>query len=229
MGYTLGTTPKFAMSAFEPAWAPFVYSQARKGGAPETLGRVVTSVFAFFVLATLTAAVLGREVLVVLTPPRFHDAAPVIPVVALAYLLHGTFLLTSIGIGIERKAHYYPIVTAGAAAVNIALNFALVPRWGMMGSAWATVAGYGVMAVLGFVFSHRLYPIPFEWTRLSLVAAAAAVTAALARAAPAGLLSAIAVKVLLLAVFGLVLAALGLMRRPGSAIVEDTHIRGEES
>ena len=51
--------------------------------------------------------------------PAFRAAAPVIPVVALAYLLHGVFLLTSIGIGIEKKARYYPMVTAAAAATNV--------------------------------------------------------------------------------------------------------------
>jgi hypothetical protein len=73
----------------------------------------------------------------------------VVPVVALAYLLHGVFLLTSIGIGIDRRARYYPLITAVAAAVNIGANFAWIPRHGMMGAAWATVASYAVMAALG--------------------------------------------------------------------------------
>ena len=32
----------------------------------------------------------------------------------------------------------------------------------MMGAAWATVGGYAVMAVLGYRFANRHYPIPFR-------------------------------------------------------------------
>jgi O-antigen/teichoic acid export membrane protein len=215
-GYTFGTGVKFALSAFEPAWSPFVYAQIKREGARETLARVVTYAFGAFTFVALAVAVLGRELLVVMTPgnPAFRAAAPVIPVVALAYLLHGIFLLTSIGIGIERKARYYPVVTGVAAAVNLALNFALIPRLGILGAAWATVAAYAVMALLGGVFSQRLYPIPFEWRRLALVAAGAAAVAALARLAPGALVPALAVKSALLALFAAALVGTGLLRWP---------------
>ena len=42
-------------------------------------------------------------------------AAAVVPVIALAYVLHGAFLLTSIGIGISKETKHYPRITAGAA------------------------------------------------------------------------------------------------------------------
>ena len=120
-------------------------------------------------------AVLGRDLLRLMTPhnPAFHAAAPVIPVVALAYLLHGVFLLTSVGIGIARQARYYPMVTAAAAATNVAANLVLIPRFGVMGAAWATVLAYAVMAALGHAFSRRLFPIPFEGGRLARITAAA--------------------------------------------------------
>ena len=76
-GYTFGTAVKFALSAFEPAWSPFVYGQLKKDGARETLARVVTYAFAAFVGVALAVAVLGRELLVLMTPrnPAFRAAA----------------------------------------------------------------------------------------------------------------------------------------------------------
>ncbi len=141
--YSLGAGVKFGLSPFETAWQPFVLARMRLPDAPRMLARVITYAAASFVTLALGIAVFGRELLVALTfkNPSFWVGAPVIPVVVLAYLLHGVFLLTSIGIGIEKKARYYPMVTAAAAATNIALNVALIPRFGMMGAAWATVAG----------------------------------------------------------------------------------------
>jgi O-antigen/teichoic acid export membrane protein len=221
MGYGYGTSVKFALSAFEPAWGPFVYAEVRREGAKTTLARVATYAFAVFVWVTLGVAVLGRELLVIMTPrnPAFRAAAPVIPVIALAYLLHGVFLLTSIGIGIEKKARYYPIVTGAAAAVNLVLNFALIPRYGMMGAAWATVSAYAVMAALGGAFSQRLYPIPFERARLGAIVTAALAVAALALLAPQAIVPALAVKGALLALFPLALFTAGVLPRPRRGIV----------
>ena len=216
MGYGLGTSVKFALSAFEPAWGPFVYAEVKREGAKATLARIVTYAFAVFVWVALGVAVLGRELLVLMTHPAYYAAAPVIPVIALAYLLHGVFLLTSIGIGIEKKARYYPIVTGAAAAVNLALNFALIPRYGMMGAAWATVAAYAVMAGLGGTLSQRLYPIPFERARLLAIVVAAAAVVALVTLAPPAMVPRLAFKCGMLALFPIALLATGVLRRPRS-------------
>jgi O-antigen/teichoic acid export membrane protein len=219
-GYNFGQGVKFALSAFEPAWGPFVYAEVRKEGAPRTLARVASPAFALFLGAGLAVAVLGRELLTLMTPhsPQYRAAAPVIPVIALAYVLHGVFLLTSVGIGISRQARYYPIVTAAAAAANVAGNLLLVPRFGMMGAAWATVLSYAVMAGLGFVLSRRLYPIPFEAARLLRLSALAGLVFALALLAPEALGPALAVKGALLLAFAA--AAVLDLRRSLSALEE---------
>ena len=207
LGYTFGGTVKFALSAFEPAWQPFVYAQARRPDGPAVLARVVTWAFASFLAVCLAVAVLGGDLLVLMTPrnPAFWPAAAIVPVVALAYLLHGAFLLGSVGIGIEKRASYYPIITAAAAATNVAGNFLLIPRFGTVGAAWATVLSYAVMAGLGLAISRRLYPVPLENGRLAGLLAAAVLAYAGSLLAPSGLALGLLVKLGLLAAF--VLAA----------------------
>jgi O-antigen/teichoic acid export membrane protein len=215
MGYNFGQGVKFATSAFEPAWGPFVYAQLGRPGAPTTLARVAGHVFAFFTWAALTVAILGGDLLTLLTPrnPAFRAAAPVIPVVALAYLLHGVFLLTSIGIGIEKRARYYPLVTGAAAATNVAANFALIPRLGMMGAAWATVLSYAVMALVGFAISRRLFPIPYELGRGLAAAAVAAALYGFSFFVPAALWPRLAVELALVGAYPLILLATGFLKR----------------
>jgi O-antigen/teichoic acid export membrane protein len=236
--YSLGAGVKFVLSPFETAWQPFVYSHSSQPDGPPLFARLATYIWAGFLAVGLSVAVFGRELLIVFTftNPAFWVAAPVVPIVTLAYLFHGAFLLTSIGIGIEKRARYYPVITASAAAVNLAGNFLLIPRWGMLGAAWSTVAAYAVMALLGLWFSQRLYPIPFETGRIARLSAAALASfllmalaplpdlAALALAAghsraefllhvaPRALLPTIAAKLALLAVFPALVVALGVVR-----------------
>lgn len=205
VGYTLGGTVKFALSAFEPAWQPFVFAQMRAPQAAATLARVVSVVATAFVATGLAVALLAREIVQVMTAPAYHAAADVVPVVALAYVLHGAFLLTSIGIAVAKEARWYPLITFASAATNVACNLLLIPRLGMLGAAWATVAAYAVMAVLGFVISRRLYPLPFEHGRLARVLLAAVALYALTPLSPVALLPALAFKSLLLCAFPLLL------------------------
>ena len=60
-------------------------------------------------------------------------------------------------------AGFYSIV----AAVNIALNFLLIPRWGMVGAGWATVIAYLFMNWFRWYMSTRYHPVPYEWGRIA--------------------------------------------------------------
>ena len=212
VGYMFGTGIKFLLSAFELAWGPFVYSQLTEKDAPRTLARLATYVAVVVAGFGLLLAALGREILYVMTAPAFHAAYPVIPIIVLAYSIQGLFTLTSIGIGISKKAFYYPVLTFSAAFVNISMNFMLVPLYGMMGAAWATVGGYAIMAGLGYIFANRHYPIPFEWKRIGVVALAAGASFAASRLAPEPSLTSVLLKVGALAIYPAALFAFGFFR-----------------
>ena len=195
IGYMMGTGVKFFLAAFELAWSPFVYSQVGKPNAAHTLGRIVTYAFATLFGFGLLNAVFGRELLFLMAEPEYHAAHTVIPIVVLAYMLQGVFALGSIGIGISKKANVYPAITLSAATVNVILNILWIPRFGIDGAAWATVAGYALMAALGYYFGNKHYPIPFEWSRLSRVVAAAALAYGLSTLAPSDWQTALPIKV----------------------------------
>ena len=64
------------------------------------------------------------------------------------------------------------------------LNFVLIPRFGIVGAAWANGAGYAVQAALGFVFSQRFYPIAYDWPRIAKICGAAAIACVCGRLLP---------------------------------------------
>jgi O-antigen/teichoic acid export membrane protein len=203
---------KFFLSAFELAWSPFVYAQLEKPDAPRVLARIATYAFAALCGFGLLNAVFGRELLFLMAKPQFHAAHTVIPVVVLAYVIQGVFALTSIGIGISKTTRYFPMITAAAAALNVFLNLFWIRWFGILGAAWSTVAGYALMAGLGYWLSNRHYPIPFEGRRLGKIAVASALTFALSTFAPSSLWAAIPFKVAACAIFPPALWALGFFR-----------------
>lgn len=167
VGNSFGAAMKFPLSAFEPAWQPFVFENAKKENGPREIALVATRMSIVFIAVAVGLALVLPDVLrLVSRNEAYHAGAPVVPVMVLAYLFQGFFLLASVGITIAKEARYYPMITASAAALNIGLNLWLIPRFGIMASAWATVAGYALMALMGSSISKKLYPIPIQWTRI---------------------------------------------------------------
>ncbi len=215
IGVMMGTGVKVFLAAFELAWGPFVFSQVstRTNSNPaQTIARLATYAFAVLVAFGLMNAVFGRELLFFMAKPEFHSAHPVIPIAVLAYVIQGFFALTSIGIGISKKTIYLPFITLSAAILNIALNFLFIQRFGLVGAAWATVAGYALMAAMGFYFGNKHYPIPFEWKRLLRIILAASLAFAVSALAPDRWVLAIPAKIAATLLFPFALYAFGFFR-----------------
>jgi O-antigen/teichoic acid export membrane protein len=185
MGVSFGLTQKLFLSAFEYAWAPFYYAAARESGAKATFATVTTYGVAALALLTAGLSAIARDLLDLMTRGVFVEAAPVVALTAVGVFLQGVYLLTSIGLNLTRRTLYYPAATIVAATTNVALNYALIPRLGLMGAAWANAAGYAVQAGLAFAFSQRAYPVAYEYGRIVRALLSAALACATALALPA--------------------------------------------
>jgi O-antigen/teichoic acid export membrane protein len=187
IGATFALAQKLFLSAFEYAWAPFYYATAREPDGKRVFAVVTTYAFGALALMTAGLSAIAADLLPLMLHdeyPKYAAAPSVIPGIAVGVLLQGVYLLTSIGLNLTKKTGYYPVSTAVAAAASVLLNLALIPRFGILGAAWANAAAYGVQAALAYYFARRFYPIEYEWGRLVRVAAAALLGYLVARRLP---------------------------------------------
>ena len=80
--------------------------------------------------------------------------------------------MLAIGIGRARRTQFNWVITGVAAIVNVTLNLTLIPLYGMMGAAVATVAAYTVMFLGMAWWSQRVFHVPYQWRRVAIAAAA---------------------------------------------------------
>ena len=192
MAVSFGLTQKLFLSAFESAWAPFYYATIREPDAPRVFRAVTTYGIAVLALLTAGLSAVGRDAAMAMThgyllapeDPRWADVSTIIAWTSVGVFFQGVYLLTSIGLNITKRTEYYPAATMTAAAANVALNFLLIPRYGMVGAAWANGAAYAIQAALGYHFSQRFYPIAYEWGRIARACGAAAIAYGAARLLP---------------------------------------------
>jgi hypothetical protein len=115
----------------------------------------------------------------VMAASTFHSAYRVIPLVALSYVLYGCYFQMAAGIYVEGKTRRSAILMVVGAAINVGLCFALIPPFGIMGAAVATLVSYALLPVGAYFLSRPLYPVDYEWGRvIKLVLVTAVVFAA---------------------------------------------------
>jgi O-antigen/teichoic acid export membrane protein len=169
LGYRFGEIILFVVTAVNLAWPQFVFSNRRTEGAQRLYAYATTYYVAAMLFAVLGLSMLAPEVISVMATPAFHAAAIVVPLIALSGFCEGLCSIATVGIMLRRR----PLVRSGAvivaAVVNIALNFLLIPRHGMLGAAWATLAAFVVQMTLLVYIALRYYPIPYQWGRLALL------------------------------------------------------------
>jgi len=184
-GHKLGIFMMLVVSMFQYAWQPFFLNNARERNAREMFAKVMTLfVLAASVLWAVVSLFIDLATGFEFAPGRSLIAAPflpglvIVPVVLLAYLFNGIYVNLWAGIYIEEKTQYFPLVTFAGALVNVAANFLLIPRLGIMGAGLAVLASYMVMALLLHQVARRFYPVPYEYGRLARILGAIVATAA---------------------------------------------------
>jgi O-antigen/teichoic acid export membrane protein len=118
-------------------------------------------------LAGFGLSLFAREALTLLTPPAYHSAATVVPLIVLAYLFFEVYYLLSFGMDLTKKTGYAPFIIGASALINLCLNLILIPRFQMLGAAIATVISYMMLPIIEYPIVRKLYPVPYEWGRLA--------------------------------------------------------------
>lgn len=159
---------------FSLAWPAYMYSLAERDpeGAPRVFSAALTYLMLAASTAFLTLTLFAPEVLALVATDSYLGAAEVMPLLVFASVLacaHPVFLT---GVNLARRFGFYLLFTGVGAALNLGLNFLLIPRMGASGAAVAKVASYGAVALLTCVVSQRLHPIPYDWKRLGKLALA---------------------------------------------------------
>ena len=90
----------------------------------------------------------SQEIVFYTFGPEYADSVSLLPwlLVALVFVLPNGVLTQ--GVVARNMERYYAFAAGGAALLNIGLNLVLIPEFGGMGAAWATVVTEGFLMVV---------------------------------------------------------------------------------
>jgi O-antigen/teichoic acid export membrane protein len=205
IGVRISTALLLVLIALRTAWPAFAFSIKDDGEAKRTYGYVLTYVLYLCSWLSLALSLLAPWLVRLLTTPRFYRAEEVVPLLVFGGTAFIAFNVMSIGIGRAKKTQFNWVITGGAALVNIGLNFVLIPPYGMIGAAISTLIAYLVMFFGMTIRAQQVFPVPYQWRRITLAVGAAVGLTVLGKSLDVPLGGAL----LLSAVYPLVLLPLG--------------------
>ncbi|HET7454575.1 MAG TPA: lipopolysaccharide biosynthesis protein [Solirubrobacterales bacterium] len=232
--YSLGV--KFAQAVnvlvrgFQLAWPPLAYSIREDGEARRVYATVVTLFVAGCAWVVAGMWLLSRWIVRALADPKFFDSYEVIGLISTAVTLYALYLVLVVILGRTGRTEFNFPAAIGALVVNVVLNLLLVPPLGIVGAGLALVASYVVVLGLMYVFTQRLFPVPYEWGRLLRVVLTVAALVGIAElVVPTSGATGLLLRTLLFAAYPLVLLAsgfftpgervwLGKLRHPGAVM-----------
>ena len=172
-----GFNYKFAMlvamflQAYRFAAEPLFFRHAEKSDSKSILASTMkyyTICVCIIFLSIVLFLPLIQYVFILYSPKSaaYFVGADIIPILLMANIFLGIYFNISTWYKITDKTYIGALIAVVGAVITIVMNVILVPKFGYFGAAWATLACYTTMVILGYITEQKYYPIPYDYKRI---------------------------------------------------------------
>ena len=172
-GYKLGMLGLIVVMGFNMGWTPYFLKRGEEISAKKEFAQVTSIFLGFLGFVIVIVSLWIPEIMRInigsrpLIGEQFWSAENVVFVILLAYFFFGTYVVQLPGIYMKEITKWIPIFRAVGASVNIGLNIYLIPNYGVIGSAWATVVAFIAMSLSIFLRTYKIFPVAYNWIACS--------------------------------------------------------------
>ena len=142
--------------AFQFAAEPFFFNHAKS----EDSKKLNALVMKYFVIACsflFLGTMLNLSWVKYFVNENYWGGLGVVPILLIANLFLGIYFNLSVWYKLTGQTKFGAYMTLLGAAITLIINFAFIPRFSYMASAWATLASYGIMMVASYFLSQKYY------------------------------------------------------------------------
>jgi len=151
---------------FSQVWNAYLFEIQKKPEAKQLYARIATYYLLVIAVVGLGLAMYAREVVTIMAGPAFCEAYHVVPPLVLAMMLMCSGNVFQVGLLLTGRSGRLSVARWISAAVALGLYLALIPRYGMIGAAAATVGAFATYIGVMLGAAQRAYHIDFEYGRL---------------------------------------------------------------
>lgn len=172
-GYKIASlVTNVVLGPFIVTWQPWIFGVEDPGERARLVARVSTYAVLAIGVSSLAVILFGHQAAALLAGnPSFLAAYRVIPFLATGYVFWALYNVTQTPLFLAKRTLPLVFVNGIAVGLNVGLNLWLIPPFGIVGAALATLLTFAALAGMGMLASRRSAGVPFELGRLSGVLA----------------------------------------------------------
>ncbi len=212
---------------FDQVWGPKRFEIAKRDDRDALLSKGFLFLNLWLIWLALACSLFILDFFRILTTPAFFSASRFVHLILVAYIFQVWASVQDIGILISEKTEYLTLANWIAAGVALALFAILIPPYGGMGAATATLISFFLRWTLTYRLSQRLWRVEYAWGPV-LRLVALALTGALAGLAlpPLPILLSIPVRSVILLTFTVLMWKLVLSAGERAIVEEKVRLYG---
>ena len=168
-GYKLGIFGLIIVMGFNMGWTPYFLKRIKKEGAKKEFSYIASLFLGLLGFIVIIISICIPEIMRLkigsnyLIGESFWSAEKVVSIVLIGYFFFGTYVIQLPGVYAKEITTWIPIFRAIGAISNISLNIILIPKYGVLGSAWATAISFVFMSLSVFIKLFNIYYVKYNW------------------------------------------------------------------
>lgn len=107
-------------------------------------------------------AILAPSLVVLVFGPAYAEAGSILTIHIWAFIFVSLGVARSQWLIAENMTRFAMVATIMGAIINIGMNLILIPRYGGMGAAWATLVSYAISAYFSSLFINNRTPVFYQ-------------------------------------------------------------------
>lgn len=160
--YKLSIIISLFIQAFRYAAEPFFFSQEKEKDSKDTYALIMKYFVIICSVIFLTVMLYLDQLKRFVNNEEYWEGLHIVPILLFANIFLGIFYNLSVWYKLNGKTKYGAFIAVIGAIITLVLNVILIPKIGYTGSAWATLACYGTMAVISYVLGQKHYKINYS-------------------------------------------------------------------
>ena len=160
--YKLSIIISLFIQAFRYAAEPFFFSQEKEKDSRSTYALIMKYFVIVCSIIFLAVMLYLDQLKHFVNNEAYWEGLHIVPILLFANIFLGIFYNLSIWYKLNGKTKYGALIAVIGAIVTVVMNVLLIPKIGYTGSAWATLACYGTMAIISYLFGQKHYKINYS-------------------------------------------------------------------
>ena len=173
--YRIALVMNIFVMSLRSAWTPYSIRLYNEGNFSAEFGRSFTKIIAVSLLIFLIVSIFIDDLFNFSFPGfrlfdlRYESGIQIIPVILVSYIFSAVITYYSVYPYVSGKSFHFLVSDFIALVINITLNFILIPAYGIMGAAAATLVSYLGAAGYLVIISERKIKITYEPRKIVLI------------------------------------------------------------